>query len=247
MSVNNAFPNRQSRRLKGYDYTTPGAYFVTILTSECGDWCIPANTWPCDRLDAKNRCLARNGTRVGLFEDEAQLKNIPDPPDHKTANGLTRVGLVKGETQLRTVRTHPCPDLDGSPDGKRVYCGPLGVLLDDVMHLTQAGIIVREAWQDLPHHYANLLLDEFVIMPDHIHGLIIIKNVDESEKIHGLPEFVRTLKSFSARRINRILNRTGESFWHRDYDDVIIRDKKSLFAARNYIRYNPERFRQKDA
>ena len=44
------------------------------------------------------------------------------------------------------------------------------------MELNDIGKIVRDCWFDLPNHYRNCRLDEFIIMPDHFHGIIVIDN-----------------------------------------------------------------------
>jgi putative transposase len=50
----------------------------------------------------------------------------------------------------------------------------LGYVLNSVLQLTRFGEIVMKCWQDLPDHYKNIELDEFVIMPNHLHGIIWI-------------------------------------------------------------------------
>ncbi len=49
-----------------------------------------------------------------------------------------------------------------------------GKINDGEMILNDAGIIAEECWKDIPVHFPNVLLDEWVIMPNHIHGIIII-------------------------------------------------------------------------
>lgn len=110
--------------------------------------------------------------------------------------------------------------------------------------------IVRTCWNDLPKHYQNVNLDEFIIMPNHVHGIIRI--VDDiagagfkpaptvNKKRHGLPEIIRAFKSFSSRRISE----TGQLFkWQRNFYDHIIRDTTSLFCIRKYIQDNPSNWK----
>lgn len=51
------------------------------------------------------------------------------------------------------------------------------------MKINSVGTIVKECWFDLPNHYQNLILDEFVVMPNHIHGIVIIDH-DRREAIN---------------------------------------------------------------
>ena len=115
--------------------------------------------------------------------------------------------------------------------------------------------IVQNTWNDLPNHIPNIVLDEFVIMPNHIHGIIrIVESVaNRADRANwaglepaptviptvALPEIIRQLKTFSAKRINKLRNTVGQSVWQRNYYERIIRDEKSLFFIRKYIRKNP--------
>ena len=49
-----------------------------------------------------------------------------------------------------------------------------GDVADRQMRLNQFGIIVQSVWSDLPNHYPNAKLDAFVVMPDHVHGIIVL-------------------------------------------------------------------------
>ena len=76
------------------------------------------------------------------------------------------------------------------------------------------------------------LLCAWVVMPNHVHVLIVQK---EGFEISGI---VHTWKSFSAKQANKILNRSGK-FWQEDYFDRHIRDEKHYKAAIEYIENNP--------
>jgi REP element-mobilizing transposase RayT len=105
--------------------------------------------------------------------------------------------------------------------------------------------IVQNTWNDLTNHIPNIVLDEFIIMPNHIHGIIrIIETLANRAGLEpaptvALPEIIRQLKTFSAKRINKLRNTIGQSVWQRNYYEHIIRDEKSLFFIRKYIRENP--------
>jgi len=127
----------------------------------------------------------------------------------------------------------------------------LGQIVDSEIRLNQYGEIVQSCWNELPSHYSNILLDEFVIMPNHVHGIIIIINdvvgaglrpAPTRDKRYPLSEIIRAFKSFSARRINEIRNTLGLSVWQRNYYDHIIRNERSLYKIREYIRTNPEQW-----
>ena len=64
-----------------------------------------------------------------------------------------------------------------SPEKQRIWFVnnvPFGAFVDDKMMLNKNGEIVESVWNDLPNHYAHVELDYHIIMPNHIHGIIII-------------------------------------------------------------------------
>jgi putative transposase len=164
--------HRRSIRLRGYDYTQAGAYFVTICT--------------------------RN--RECLFGD-----------------------VVNGE-----------------------------------MRLNDAGQIVKQIWAALPQRFSSITVDESIVMPNHFHGIIVVHNIivvgaglalPSSAPIQGaassaptLGDLIRTFKSISAIRVNRVVDRTGCPLWQRNYYEHVIRNDDSLGRIRQYIADNPLRW-----
>ena len=145
-----------------------------------------------------------------------------------------------------------------------------GEIVHGEMILNEAGKMVQFTWVDLPQHNINIKLDEFIIMPNHIHGIIIIvgagskpalnkraglepvlmkraglepvlmkrAGLEPAPTCHGLSEFVRQFKTFSAKRINKINKTPGIHLWQRNYYEHIIRDENDLNRIREYIANN---------
>jgi len=111
--------------------------------------------------------------------------------------------------------------------------------------LSDAGKIVLDCWYDLPNHYPNIFLDEFVVMPDHVHGIIKIENQPNIKMKHGLSEFIRAFKSFSSRRINELRKTKKPDIWQQRFHDHIIRSNRELKRIRLYIKKNPIEFIKK--
>ena len=176
MSQNNSDSNqdhfhRRSIRLKGYDYSQPGAYFITICTHQ-------------------NHAL-------------------------------------------------------------------FGKIVDGEMQLNNLGRVVQFTWDDLVNHVDNIELGPFVIMPNHIHGIIQIIEPKvgavgagsepartapaptTSSSHTPLSEIVRQFKTFSARRVNNLRKSTGEPVWQRNYYEHIIRNDQSFQTIGEYILTNP--------
>ncbi|MEG4168293.1 MULTISPECIES: transposase [unclassified Microcoleus] len=126
-----------------------------------------------------------------------------------------------------------------------------GEVIANTMQLSPYGKTVLFNWSILPKRYQNVALDNFIVMPNHVHGIIVLKdspeiNYTESDKlalrkskIHPLSEIVRGMKTSSARRINQMRYLTGVSVWQRGYYEHIIRNEESLVAIREYIINNP--------
>ena len=185
MKYNPNIHHRRSIRLKGYDYSQPGAYFITICTHQ-------------------RECL-------------------------------------------------------------------FGEIIDGQMHLKNFGRIIQIHWGNLQKHHLHIKLDEFVIMPNHLHGIIILFNdsvgaglndtfTSQTEQMtikpapativqstnyqqKGIPEIIRGFKTFSARQINNIRSQKGVPLWQRNYYEHIIRNESDLNRIREYIVKNPQKWK----
>jgi REP-associated tyrosine transposase len=118
-----------------------------------------------------------------------------------------------------------------------------GTIVDGIMHLSAEGECAQEVWTRLPRHYAHVVLDAFVVMPNHVHGIVILKRDDGDEARRApLSEVVRGFKTFSARRVNGIRGVIGTAVWQRSYFERVIRDERELHNVRQYIAENPARW-----
>ena len=115
---------------------------------------------------------------------------------------------------------------------------------EDEFVLNRLGRIVGSCWKDLPLHYPLVRLDRMVIMPNHLHGILIFK-APTSSTSHDLFEVMRALKSFSARRINEMRGSPGTTVWQRGFYHSVVTDRVALQRIRNYILLNPVRWRRR--
>ena len=127
-----------------------------------------------------------------------------------------------------------------------------GNIRDGEVQLNKLGNIVDQQWRDIPNRYLNVQLDQFVIMPNHVHGIIhivgaqfIAPNDVDAPKRQGainraptLGNIIRTFKALATCQIHRQTDRV-EPIWQRNYHDHIIRNEKSLHVIRQYILNNP--------
>ncbi|NQV12063.1 transposase [Candidatus Uhrbacteria bacterium] len=130
-----------------------------------------------------------------------------------------------------------------------------GVCIDGFMNRSQAGHIVENQWRWLSR-YPYVRLDQFVVMPNHFHGILVIdparqeltesltclertgRDLSLHAKVKSLSELVGAFKMTSSKRIHELGNR--DFAWQRSFHDHIIRDESDLARIREYIRSNPE-------
>lgn len=175
MKFNPESPHRRSIRLRGYDYTQAGAYFVTICTHE------------------------------------------------------------------------------------REYL--LGQVVEEATVLSKCGHLVERSWFNLPRYFSGVELDAFMVMPNHIHGIIIIGRGEAFARLYGnerkfgvanasplqphgtqtgsLGAIIQNFKSVSTRRVNQRNRTPGIPLWQRNYYEHIVRNETALNNIRRYIQANP--------
>lgn len=121
-----------------------------------------------------------------------------------------------------------------------------GEVTDNEMRLNRFGKAVAGVWQAIPERFSGIELDAFVVMPNHLHGILMIPyrsaREDEPEAASSadnphLGDLIRVLKAVSTRQIRQM---GYESFaWQRNYYEHIIRNEDSLASIREYIVLNP--------
>ena len=122
-----------------------------------------------------------------------------------------------------------------------------GEIDNDQMKLSGIGQIASDCWQDIPEHFENTALDEFVVMPNHIHGIIILVGDADLRPLQQqtaersdmyLSKIIHGFKSSVSRIIKRRWN--DHIFaWQRSFYDHVIRTDESLDDIRTYINNNP--------
>lgn len=179
MNYNPKIHNRKSIRLKGYDYSSNGIYFITI---NCQDK------------------IHRFGNIEGAGLASAHIK------------------------------------------------------------LSNYGVIADEQWQKLPLRFPNIELGAMQIMPDHVHGIIIIKNQENlaapnslgakasPARTNGLGDIISAYKSIVANECLKIAKSKNEmlgKFWQRNYYERILRNENAYELVSRYIVNNPQKWKEK--
>ncbi len=126
-----------------------------------------------------------------------------------------------------------------------------GRIVDDMMVLNDAGRIVNLVWEELQEHHVGVATDAFVIMPNHVHGIVILapdeipQGAGEEGAMNRIPTLGDVVRGFKARvtiGINRMRSVSGVRVWQRNYYEHVVRGEKDLERVRQYIIENPGRW-----
>jgi REP element-mobilizing transposase RayT len=127
-----------------------------------------------------------------------------------------------------------------------------GSIVKKSMLLSEHGIIAMEQWYWLHDQYPYIDLISFVIMPDHVHGIIYIdtdfykhyvgngrdRSLQTIHKIKPLPELIGAYKTTVSKRMH--VSGDMNFRWQKSYYEHIIRNQRSLNLIKHYIEKNPE-------
>lgn len=122
-----------------------------------------------------------------------------------------------------------------------------------VLKLSPLGKVANECWAEMPSHFPNIELPRHIVMPNHVHGIIVIRNPGHvGEDVHperfgkpvagSPPTMVRSYKSAVSLRARRMLHRPGLQVWQRGYYEHAIRDENEFWKIAKYSRENPRRW-----
>ena len=112
-----------------------------------------------------------------------------------------------------------------------------GEIIDGVMRLAPSGEIAAACWQAISNHYPGVILDEFVIMPNHMHGLLGLTAVTSDFRT-ALGWVINSYKGAVTTRI-RQQSSPDMKVWQSRYYDHIVRDEADLDRIREYVQNNP--------
>ena len=142
-----------------------------------------------------------------------------------------------------------------------------GRVFEGCMVLNADGLIAHRCWAEIPEHFPGVKVDAFVVMPDHVHGIIIIDDApfpgDGRDFLVGarhawplpkispgpyysahnhaiIPVAVGSYKSAVSKSVHRFGSASFQ--WQRSYHDTVIRDHHALHGIRRYIRENAARW-----
>ena len=135
-----------------------------------------------------------------------------------------------------------------------------GEIVGGEMRQSEIGEIVANTWRWLPSQYPHVILDEWCVMPDHLHGILVLTDREEfpddgstvgdhtepdgdrdtarrSRKAVG--RLIGAFKTVSTKHVNRLRSTPRGMLWQRNFWERVIRDGAALDRIRRYIRENP--------
>ena len=214
--MDNTIPQRKSTRLKYFDYSTIGAYFITICTR--------------DRMKILSEITRENPTSTNETNDQ---QHVGEKTHSVEVGAHLLAGGVFAPPAKRPIECSPTA-LNSHQD---TPCAVGEVLAPPATKLSKIGELVEEQMSDLEERYKNILIDEYVIMPDHIHMILLIKNTGGASTSPTMNDVIRTYKSLTSRICKQ---RFGiEKLFQRSFYDHVIRNQKDYETRKKYILENP--------
>lgn len=150
-----------------------------------------------------------------------------------------------------------------------------GDVADAEMNLNGAGKMVRTTWDEIPAHYCGVEIDQFVVMPNHIHGIVVIvgatprgcpvegqpQNIDGQPRNQdgqprgvaptglSLPDVVHRFKTMTTKKYTDGVKQNGwqpfpAKLWQRNYYEHIIRNEDAHLKIAEYIQTNPQQWEE---
>jgi REP element-mobilizing transposase RayT len=107
------------------------------------------------------------------------------------------------------------------------------------MRWNTLGLAVRKAWHQIPLHFATVDVDVFVVMPNHVHGILSIVEAFGKPQPGSVPTIVCSFKAAAALSANQLRGTAGEPAWQRGYYEHVVRLQGELGRIRRYINANP--------
>ena len=127
-------------------------------------------------------------------------------------------------------------------DRRPILCSIHQNGLDAEVIPTEIGRIIQENWNHLHLHFPNVQTDYFCMMPNHIHGIIVIEPSQQGQS-KSLEEIVRGFKSVTTRAYNKLVSaQQKNTLWQASFYDEIIRNDQMLLEVRKYIYGNPSKW-----
>ncbi len=136
-----------------------------------------------------------------------------------------------------------------------------GEVVDDAMKYSRRGVVARDCWTEIPRHHPHVTLDGFIVMPNHVHGVLLFEGdapvvATPASPLPSTPgtstptgpasgsigAVIGSYKSAVTRAINRLRPGAATNLWQQNYYEHVVRHDCALDRIREYMQLNPERW-----
>ena len=170
--------------------------------------------------------------------------NAPDSPAERQRRSirLPNYGYAQAGAYFITVCTHRRTPL-------------FGEIRDDQLRRNEAGQMVWECWKAIPEHYPHAKTDAFIVMPNNVHGIIVITDTHVGANNYSPLQSVEQQFRSPSRTLGSIVrgfkigvtkwfraNTDISAVWQRNYYEHVIRNETALHDIRHYIILNPAKW-----
>ena len=120
-----------------------------------------------------------------------------------------------------------------------------GDVVDGEMRLNESGQLVVDVWEWLAARHSYVELDSYVVMPNHLHGIIVIDDPRRGDsriaptRHKPLGRLVGMFKTVTTKQVNLAQGTPGQRLWQRNYYERVIRNDEEWNRVREYIAANP--------
>ena len=122
-----------------------------------------------------------------------------------------------------------------------------GKIIDGEMQLNDAGKMIEQQWINISNRFSNVESDEYIIMPNHIHGIVMINPYAERAGTRPAPTIAAIIGTFKSYSMNKYIFGVknlhwpafNKKIWQRNFYEQIIRNLVALDNTRTYIKNNP--------
>jgi REP element-mobilizing transposase RayT len=126
-----------------------------------------------------------------------------------------------------------------------------GAVVDGVMRLSPQGVVAEGMWRDIGERNPGVIVDAVVVMPDHLHGIVMTGTDPDIEPSASIEDIVHDYKVRFRAAYRKHVNAGAwppyaTKLWQRSYHDRIIRSDRELEAIREYIHANPARWHKRE-
>jgi REP element-mobilizing transposase RayT len=237
-------------RLRNWDYSSSGFYFVTICTKDrlkiLGS--VVVGTDLCVRSSENNNVRSLKNNLNNETNSSENINNNHSFNNNICSSENNLICSFKNNLNIhQEIKLNIYKNINQNISRN--------IHQNNNINLSDFGKSCHRIWSNIPKKFKNVILDDFIIMPDHIHGIICIKNDYQERTQRSVPtefgnvgllgQIIRWFKTISTNEyVNGVKKYNWPKFnkqiWQSRFNDRIIRSEKEFYIKKIYIKNNPK-------